>query len=230
MDIVQRRRETTIRALSLVAAVALVGSGLISSVIAVSAANAATSHKAKSLTISTSKNPQLGTILVSRTTLYTLTPSATPCTTQCVKIWPEVLLPKGVTKAKAGAGVKAAKLGTVKRAHGALQVTYAGKPLYWFSGDTAAGQANGNVTDLWGKWSVFVTAKLVNASPSPAVSPTSPAAGTSPPPTSAPTHPTSPPAGTSPPTTASPPPTTPPASPPTTTIPSSGGGSGGVGF
>jgi predicted lipoprotein with Yx(FWY)xxD motif len=112
---------------------------------------------ATNVVISTSKNSQFGTILVSGTALYTLKPSATPCTAQCVKVWPEVLLAKGETKAKAGSGVNAAKLGTVKRAHGALQVTYAGKPLYWFSGDTAAGQVNGNVTDTWGKWTVAAT-------------------------------------------------------------------------
>ena len=42
----------------------------------------------------------------------------------------------------------------MKRSGGTLQVTYSGKPLYWFSGDNAAGQVNGNVTDTWGKWSV----------------------------------------------------------------------------
>jgi predicted lipoprotein with Yx(FWY)xxD motif len=126
--------------------------GLSLSVLAIGTAGAATST-----VVATSKNAQFGTILVSGNSLYTLKPSATPCTAQCVKIWPEVLLPKGATKAKAGAGVNAAKLGTVKRAHGALQVTYAGKPLYWFSGDTATGQVNGNVTDTWGKWTVVVT-------------------------------------------------------------------------
>src|SRR5579863_9293882 len=138
MDTMQRHRGTTTRRSPLIAAVALVGSGLLSGVVVVNAAGATTSHKAKSLVVSTSKNSQFGTILVSRTTLYTLKPSATPCTAECVKIWPEVLLPKGATKAKAGPGVNAAKLGTVKRAHGALQVTYAGKALYWFSGDTGA--------------------------------------------------------------------------------------------
>ena len=38
--------------------------------------------------------------------------------------------------------MNAAKLGTVKRAHGALQVTYAGKPLYRFFEDMP-GQVNG---------------------------------------------------------------------------------------
>jgi len=133
--------------------------GLSASAFAVGTAGAATG-----VVISTSKNSQFGTILVSGTPLYTLKASTTPCAAQCVKIWPEVLLPKGVTKAKAGSGVNAAKLGTVKRAHGSLQVTYAGKPLYWFSGDTAGGQVNGNITDTWGKWSVFVTAKSTQSS------------------------------------------------------------------
>ena len=43
-------------------------------------------------------------------------------------------------------------------------MTYAGKPLYWFSGDTAAGQVHGNVTDTWGKWSAVVTAKPARSS------------------------------------------------------------------
>jgi predicted lipoprotein with Yx(FWY)xxD motif len=122
-------------------------------------ARAASSHATKSIVISTTKNSTLGTILVSRTTLYTLKPSGTACAAKCLKLWPEVLLPKGVTKATAGSGISAAKLGTVKRVGGALQVTYAGEPLYWFSKDTAAGQVNGNVTDTWGKWSVVVTKK-----------------------------------------------------------------------
>jgi predicted lipoprotein with Yx(FWY)xxD motif len=230
MKSMRRRRETTLRLSSLVAAVALVGSGLFSWVFVVNAASAATSHKTKSIAISTAKNSQFGTILVSGTTLYTLKASTTPCAAQCLKIWPEVLLPKGMKKAKAGTGVNAAKLGTAKRAHGALQVTYAGKPLYWFSGDTAAGQVNGNITDIWGKWSVFVTAKLSSASPSP-VSPTP----TSPPPTTPPSHTTSPPPTSPPPT--SPPPTSPPPTsapptspPPTSPPPTSPPPSGGAGF
>jgi hypothetical protein len=70
-----------------------------------------------------------------------------------------LLLPKGVTSATAGKGVSAAKLGTVVRSGGALQVTYAGKPLYWYVLDTAPGQVKGNVTDTWGKWSDVATIK-----------------------------------------------------------------------
>ena len=136
-----------------VAAVAVLG--LSAFVLAPDAAHAS-SHAAKGVVISTANSPKYGTILVSGDTLYTLKPSKIACTAKCLKIWPEVLLPKGVTKATAGTGVSAAKLGTVKRAGGVLQVTYSGKALYWFFKDTAAGQVNGVGTDTWGKWSVVV--------------------------------------------------------------------------
>jgi predicted lipoprotein with Yx(FWY)xxD motif len=108
-------------------------------------------------TVSTTKSTQFGTILVSGKTVYTLKASKTPCTAACLAVWPQVLLPKGMAKPHAKGGVNAAKLGTIKRSGGALQVTYAGKPLYYFSGDSSAGQVNGNITDSWGKWSVVTT-------------------------------------------------------------------------
>jgi predicted lipoprotein with Yx(FWY)xxD motif len=114
---------------------------------------------ASTVVVSSTKNAKLGTILVSGKTVYTLKASKTPCSTACLKIWPALKLPQGVKKATAGKGVSAAKLGTVKMKNGALQVTYAGKPLYFFVGDSASGQVHGNVTDTWGKWSAVVTAK-----------------------------------------------------------------------
>jgi predicted lipoprotein with Yx(FWY)xxD motif len=133
--------------------------GLSGLALAEGAAGAATS-----VVVSTTKNPTLGTILVSGKTVYTVKASKTACSTQCLKIWPALMLPKGVTKATAGTGVSASKLGTIKRSGGALQVTYSGKPLYYFVGDTAAGQVNGNITDTWGKWSDVVTVKSAQAS------------------------------------------------------------------
>ena len=136
-------------------AVPIVALGALSlSVGATSTAGAATS-----VVVSTAKTAKLGTFLVSGKTLYTVKASKTPCTAQCLKFWPPLMLPKGVKKAKAGSGVNAAKLGTMKRSGGVLQVTYAGRPLYWFVGDTAAGQVHGNLTNTWGKWSVVVTKK-----------------------------------------------------------------------
>jgi len=143
-----------------IAAGAVVVGGLSVSAFMISTAGAVTSNVSKSVVISTMKNAKLGTILVSGKTVYTLKASKAGCVGQCTKTWPEVLLPKGVTKAKAGKGVTASKLGSVKRSGGVRQVTYAGKPLYWFKYDTAAGQVNGNgAKDTWGKWSVVVTVK-----------------------------------------------------------------------
>ena len=120
---------------------------------------AASSHGTKSVVVTTSKSAKFGTILVSAKTLYTLNASKTSCAAKCLKYWPELLLPKGVAKATAGTGVSASKLGTITRAGGARQVTYAGKALYWFVKDTAPGQVNGNVSDTWGKWSDVVLIK-----------------------------------------------------------------------
>lgn len=133
--------------------------GLSALVLAPDAARAASNNATKSVVISTAKSSKYGTILVSGHTLYTLKPSKIACTANCLKIWPEVLLPKGVKKATAGTGVSATKLGTVKRAGGALQVTYSGKALYKFSEDTAPGQVKGVTTDTWGTWSLVVIKK-----------------------------------------------------------------------
>ncbi len=200
-------------------------------------ADAASSHKTKAVVVSTSQNATLGTILVSGKTLYTLKASKTPCRTQCQKFWSELLLPKGVKKAKAGPGVNAAKLGSVKRGS-ALQVTYGGKALYWFAGDTAPGQVNGNLTNKWGKWSAVVIAKPTGAvAPTVTTTPTTSQSGASS--TTTPTHaPTTTPAPTTPaPAVTVPPTTTPTTSPPVTTTTSpptttttTSGGTGGAGF
>lgn len=137
-----------------IAGAALAVGGVSGSLALAGVANAATVTK-----VATAKNPTQGTILVSGKTLYTLQASGTPCTAACLKVWPAATLPKGVTKAQAGPGVNAAKLGTKKMSTGALQVTYGGKALYFFVGDTAAGKATGNLTDTWGKWSTVVTVK-----------------------------------------------------------------------
>jgi predicted lipoprotein with Yx(FWY)xxD motif len=146
------------------AAIAILGGGLATSALVAGTSGAAMDRTAKKVVVSVTKNASHGTILVSGTTLYTLKPSMTACTATCVKIWPELLLPKGVKKATAGSGIKASKLGTVHLADGAVQVTYGGKKLYWFSGDTSPGQVNGNVTDTWGKWTDVTTSKTHKAS------------------------------------------------------------------
>ena len=203
------------------------------------AAGAPSTQKGKSLTVSTATNAMFGTILVAGNTVYTLKASKVACTAQCLHIWHELVLPKGVKKAKAGHGVNAAKLGTKKRGRGVVQVTYGGKALYWFVGDTAAGGGErerlGHVGQMVGRRH-GETGQRGPAARSRFATTSSPAAPTAPPPL---THTTTPPtsasvpAPTAPapmtPTTAAPTTTTlPPPPPPTTTTTSPG--TGGVGF
>jgi predicted lipoprotein with Yx(FWY)xxD motif len=164
MEQSKQYRKTTHRATAgRIAAAALALGGLSATLLPASTAAASTNHAAtsatKSVVISTLKTKKYGTILVDGNTLYSLKPGKIGCGASCHTYWPQVLLPKGVTKATAGAGVSAAKLGTIKVAGGALQVTYSGLALYWFVGDKAHGQVNGNVTDTWGKWSDVATVK-----------------------------------------------------------------------
>jgi predicted lipoprotein with Yx(FWY)xxD motif len=159
MNHTDRHRQSTWRAsLGRVAVVALSIGGLSASAFA-SATAAAAATPTTATKISTVKNSKLGTILVAGTTVYTLKPSKTACTAACQKFWRPVLLPKGVAKPTAGNGVDATKLGTVAAAGGALQATYGGKPLYWFSLDKGPGQVHGNMTNQWGKWSTVVVKK-----------------------------------------------------------------------
>ena len=159
-----RNRMRTHRTAGGIAATAFALGGLAASFLAVGPAGAATQHASGNVKITTVKNKAFGTILVSSgKTVYTLKASKTACTSACIQVWPELLLPKGVTKATAGSGAKASLLGSVARSGGERQVTYNGKPLYWFVGDKA-GQVNGNITDTWGRWSDVVTAKPATSS------------------------------------------------------------------
>jgi len=104
--------------------------------------------------VMTASNANLGSILVDSTgrTLYTLTNGgkAVACTGQCQTFWPPLLLPSGATSATGATGVTG--LGTTAAGSG-MQVTENGLPLYRFSGDTKAGDANGEgVTSFGGTW------------------------------------------------------------------------------
>ena len=72
------------------------------------------------------------------------------CNGACAGAWPPVTTTGSVT---AGSGVTASDLGTITRSGGTKQVTYDGHPLYYFSGDSAAGQTSGQGSDGFGaKW------------------------------------------------------------------------------
>jgi predicted lipoprotein with Yx(FWY)xxD motif len=72
------------------------------------------------------------------------------CSGACASAWPPV--PATGTLTAAGSA-KASDLGTITRSDGTKQVTYDGHPLYYFVGDSAAGQTNGQGSDNFGaKW------------------------------------------------------------------------------
>ena len=75
------------------------------------------------------------------------------CNGACAKAWPPFVVK---TPPRAAGGVKAQLLGTRKRAGGQLQVTYAGRPLYYYVGDRKPGQVLcQNVREFGGVWLVI---------------------------------------------------------------------------
>jgi predicted lipoprotein with Yx(FWY)xxD motif len=165
MQRTQRDRSSGWRtALGRFAAATLIIGGLSAVVFAPAMAGAVTPSPRTASEISTAKDAKVGTFLVAGNAVYTLKASKIACTAQCLKAWPPVLLPQGVMTASAGTGVDASKLGTKPTADGPLQLTYSGKPLYWFVKDKAPGDVKGNVTDKWGKWATVVTVKSSSGS------------------------------------------------------------------
>lgn len=81
-------------------------------------------------------------------TLYLFEPDAqgaSTCYDACESNWPPL-----VGAVSAGDGVDGSLLATVAREDGSEQVTYDGWPLYYFAGDAAAGDTNGQgVNDVW---------------------------------------------------------------------------------
>ena len=73
------------------------------------------------------------------------------CYGECAKAWPPYFAPKGALRV--GAGLKRSLLGTVRRRNGRRQVTYAGRPLYYYVGDTGPGVIRcQDVYEFGGRW------------------------------------------------------------------------------
>jgi predicted lipoprotein with Yx(FWY)xxD motif len=84
-------------------------------------------------------------------TLYTKsddTATSSTCSGSCATTWPPFTIDTG-EQVTPGTGVSGT-IGTITRDDGSLQVTYNGHPLYYYSGDTAAGDSNGQ--GLGGIW------------------------------------------------------------------------------
>ncbi|HSB39321.1 MAG TPA: hypothetical protein VLD13_09565 [Gaiellaceae bacterium] len=75
------------------------------------------------------------------------------CYGACARAWPPYLAPK--RPLRAGVGLRRGLLGTVKRRNGRRQVTYAGRPLYYYVGDRRPGQILcQDVLEYGGRWLV----------------------------------------------------------------------------
>ncbi|MEW1860251.1 hypothetical protein OG896_32320 [Streptomyces sp. NBC_00669] len=114
-------------------------------------------------TVATKTEGKLGAILVDAKgrTLYLFDAdkqkNVSTCTGACAAAWPPLLTTKGA--AKPGKGADKSLLGTAKRSGGATQVSYNGHPLYYYVGDTKAGQTNGQGLNQFGALWYVVNAK-----------------------------------------------------------------------
>ena len=169
---IRRRLLTTAMALAIApVAVAMATSAASAAPMAPAAPMASGAHaietSATSSTVITTEHTKFGEVLVTGTgeSLYTFSGDNFPfaptgmqlnCTalnvasngTPCTTAWPPLQAGKVIAKG----GVQQRDLGTVSR-NGVTQVTYFGKPLYGFAGDTAPKDVNGeDVAAFDGTW------------------------------------------------------------------------------
>ncbi|MFZ0529965.1 MAG: hypothetical protein WAL91_05455 [Propionicimonas sp.] len=113
------------------------------------AANPAPAADAATLALKLADS-SLGPILVDGKgmTLYLFTKDSantSACTGPCLVAWPPL-----IGKPTMGTGVDDSKLGSFTRADGSTQATYNSWPLYYWKGDTKAGDVSGqNVNGVW---------------------------------------------------------------------------------
>jgi predicted lipoprotein with Yx(FWY)xxD motif len=87
-------------------------------------------------------------------TLYTYandTTDTSNCTSQCAVTWPPYTIDSADELANLQAGI-GGKAGFITRADGSMQVTYNGMPVYFYTGDQASGDTNGQ--GVGGQWSI----------------------------------------------------------------------------
>ncbi len=118
----------------------------------------------------------LGTIVVSSSgrSLYAFaedTPTTSRCTDACTQTWGP-LSANGNPRYGSGIeiGIEGTLLGTITRSNGSRQVSYSGHPLYTYSGDTGAGQTNGQ--GFGGAWHVVSASGEVISASAPSTSTT----------------------------------------------------------
>ncbi len=140
--------------LLLVSACSSAGASTAPSAAAASTPPAASSGAAQTFTVVVA-NGSVGAYLTGADgkTLYTFKPDSantSTCTDTCAQNWPPFTVSASDTLA-AGTGVSG-KLTTFARPDGTMQVAYNGIPLYYYAGDSKAGDTSGQGKS--GKWFV----------------------------------------------------------------------------
>lgn len=128
-------------------------------------------------TVQTKHNDKLGTILADskNKTLYVFAkdtkPGESACYGGCATAWPPLTTTGNPTLASGVPGT----LGTITRTDGTKQVTYNGKPLYYYAKDEDDEDAYGQ--GIGGVWSVVMPAAAGTPVASPAASPAAATSG-----------------------------------------------------
>jgi predicted lipoprotein with Yx(FWY)xxD motif len=123
---------------------------------------------ATSITIGTANSPTLGAYLTGQNgmTLYVLTkdaPDTSTCSGACATNWPPLVVAGGATIT--GPSGAMSTFATITRSDGTVQVTYNHMPLYYYAGDSAAGDTTGQ--GINGVWFVApLSGSLASAAPS----------------------------------------------------------------
>src|SRR6185436_476543 len=115
--------------------------------------------------VGSESSPSFGMVLTGPNgmTLYTHagdSATSSTCTGACATTWPP-LETKGQPTARVGV---TGQLGTLTRPDGATQVTYRGLPLYYWQGDTKAGDTTGNGLEGFSLATVSGSGPVPNAS------------------------------------------------------------------
>ena len=119
-------------------ALVVAAAAVVAAFVVAGAAVAAAQPTTRSATVMTARTG-LGRILVDARgrSLYLFEKDVhgrSTCSGACAAYWPPLLARSTPLAVK---GVKASLLGTIRRPDGSRQVTYAGHPLYFFSGEPA---------------------------------------------------------------------------------------------
>jgi predicted lipoprotein with Yx(FWY)xxD motif len=118
------------------------------------------------MTLGSTNSPTLGAYLTGQNgmTLYVLnkdTPDTSTCSGACATNWPPLTVAAGATVT--GPSGAMSSFGQVARTDGTVQIAYNHMPLYYFAGDSAAGDTNGQGKN--GTWFVAPVSGSLTAAP-----------------------------------------------------------------